>query len=242
MYAIGCSFEYLAHMNFDWHKILFSDHPYSFFLEILFRTPLMFLAVVLVLRLTGKRGVQQLSIFEMVMIITLGSAAGDSMFYEDVGMLHALAVFAIILAVYRVLIYFITKNQKAEFLLEGKPIYIIRDGTLCLDVLTDKDLGSDEFFGELREKNIEHLGQVRYAILEDNGKLTVFFVSDEDVKPGLPILPDDYDERSEQITRPGLYACAKCGSTYQLDPQESFSCPQCQHKEWVLALDRKRIT
>lgn len=202
----------------------------------------MFLAVVLVLRLTGKRGVQQLSIFEMVMIITLGSAAGDSMFYEDVGMLHALAVFAIILLVYRILIYFLTKNEKAEFLLEGKPVYIIRHGTLCLDALTNKDLGSDEFFGELREKNVEHLGQVRYAILEDNGKLTVFYLPDEEVKPGLPILPDDYDERSEQINKPGRYSCAKCGSTYQLEPQDSFSCPHCLHKEWVLALDRKRIT
>src|SRR5690606_6156914 len=101
-------------MEIDWHRIFFSDHPYSFFIEILIRTPLMFLAVVILLRLTGKRGVQQLSIFEMVMIITLGSAAGDSMFYEDVGLFHALAVFLIILLAYRFIIILISRSEKAE--------------------------------------------------------------------------------------------------------------------------------
>ena len=110
-------------MEIDWHRILFSDQPYAFFIEILIRTPTMFLAVVAILRLTGKRGVQQLSIFEMVMIISLGSAAGDSMFYEDVGLLHAVAVFALILLVYKLLILVIAKSKKAEKLLEGEPLY-----------------------------------------------------------------------------------------------------------------------
>lgn len=228
-------------MEIDWHRIFFSDHPYSFFLEILFRTPLMFLAVVLILRFTGKRGVQQLSIFEMVMIITLGSAAGDSMFYEDVGLFHAIAVFVVILAVYRLVIFLIVKYEKVEILLEGKPIYIIRHGKLCTEEINGKELGSDEFFGELRSHNIEHLGQIRYAILEDTGRISVFYYPDSDVKPGLPILPDDYERKQIRIGKPGLYACAKCGSTYTLIVAESVICENCKHNEWVEALDRVRI-
>ena len=229
-------------MDIDWHRILFSDHPYSFFLEILFRTPLIFLAVVVVLRLTGKRGIQQLSIFEMVMIITLGSAAGDSMFYEDVGMLHAIAVFVIILAVYRLVIYIITKSEKAELLLEGKPLYLIRDGKFCLKELDNDELGSDEFFGELRQRNIDHLGQIRFAILEDSGKISIFYYEDKDVKPGLPILPDEYNQKSLVIRKAGQYACSKCGNTCQLQPTSASHCPICNHNEWVLATDNKRIT
>lgn len=229
-------------MDIDWHRIFFSDHPYTFFIEILFRTPLMFLAVVFVLRLTGKRGVQQLSIFEMVMIITLGSAAGDSMFYEDVGIFHAIAVFLIILLLYRLIIYIITKSEKAELLLEGKPVYIIREGKLCIDAISGHELGEDEFFGGLREKNVEHLGQIRYAILEDNGKVNVFYFADEDVRPGLPILPDDYHTKREEIKVAGLYACAKCGSTEHIEPTLIHHCHVCKHTEWALAMDRKRIT
>jgi uncharacterized membrane protein YcaP (DUF421 family) len=229
-------------MNIDWHRIFFSDHPYSFFLEILFRTPIIFLAIVMVLRLTGKRGIQQLSIFEMVMIITLGSAAGDSMFYKDVGMLHAIAVFVIVLALYRLVIYMITKSEKAEILLEGKPLYLIRGGKFCLNELKNDELGSDEFFGELRQRNIDHLGQIKYAILEDSGKVSVFYYEDSHVKPGLPILPDEYNQKSSDITTPGLYACSKCGSTCQLQATLETHCSICNHNEWVLAADSKRIT
>lgn len=229
-------------MEFDWHRIFFSDQPYSFFIEILFRTPLMFLAVVLVLRFTGKRGVQQLSIFEMVMIITLGSAAGDSMFYEDVGVFHAVAVFVLIVIVYKLLIWMITKSGKFEDLMEGRPIYIIKSGALCLAELNSKDLGSDEFFSQLRGHNIDQLGQVKCAVLETTGNLSVFYFSEEDVIPGLPILPDEYDKNSNVIKEAGLYACIKCGRTYDLGPVMDHACPVCNNKYWVAAINRKRIT
>src|SRR5690554_6866879 len=193
-------------MEIDWHRIFFSDHPYTFFIEILIRTPIMFLAVVIILRLSGKRGVQQLSIFEMVMIITLGSAAGDSMFYDDVGLFHALSVFLIVLIAYRLIIILIAKSEKAEKILEGEPLYLLREGKMCLNEIDSNEMGADEFFGELRGNNIEHLGQLRYVILEDTGKLSIFYYPDKEVRPGLPILPDEYYKKDNKIEHPGLYA------------------------------------
>lgn len=233
---------YLKIMEIDWHRIFFSDHPYTFFIEILIRTPLMFLAAVIILRLTGKRGVQQLSIFEMVMIITLGSAAGDSMFYEDVGLFHALAVFIIILGLYQLVVVLVARSRKAEKLLEGEPQYIIREGKLCIEEINGDELGSDEFFGELRGYSIEHLGQLRYVILEDTGKLSPFYYSDEEVKPGLPIMPDEFCKKSSRVEYAGLYSCARCGNTKNQEPTDSVICELCKNNEWVQAIDRKRIT
>ncbi len=226
----------------DWHRIFFNDQSGDFFLEILFRTPIMFLGVVLVLRLTGKRGVQQLSIFEMVMIITLGSAAGDAMFYDDVGILHALSVFAIVLLLYRLIVVIIARSAKAEDALEGEPIYLLRDGKMCLDQLGANNLGADEFFGELRAQHIEHLGQIRLIILEDTGRLSTFYFTDEQVVPGLPILPEEFNKKSSKIQQEGLYACARCGNTQKLMQAQKASCKRCENNEWVKALDSKRIT
>ena len=64
-------------MEFDWNKIFLSDLDWSFALEIVFRTILMFALILLMLRLSGKKGVRQLSIFEVAIIIALGSAVGD---------------------------------------------------------------------------------------------------------------------------------------------------------------------
>ena len=48
-----------------------------------------------------------------------------------------------------------------------------------------------EFFMELRLRGVEQLGQVRLAILETNGQISVYFFEDDKVKPGLLILPSD---------------------------------------------------
>lgn len=113
----------------------------------------MFLVVVVSLNFTGKRGVKQLSVFEMVMIISLGSAGGDPMFYKEVGILQAITVFVVVLLSYRLIIFLITKYDRIETLFEGKPVEIIRDGkfTKAADKMK---LGSDELFSELRNKNL----------------------------------------------------------------------------------------
>ena len=67
----------------NWYELLVGKEGISFLLEIAFRTFIMFILVLILLRLTGKRSIKQLSIFEIVMIIALGSAAGDPMIYKE---------------------------------------------------------------------------------------------------------------------------------------------------------------
>src|SRR5690606_19609775 len=112
---------------FEWNRILLNDLPVEFLLEVIFRCVIMFILVLLTLKLAGRRGVRQLSIFELVIIITLGSAAGDPMFYEDVGILHAVCVFVVVLLMYRFITWAISRFQKVDDFLEGKPIYLIKE-------------------------------------------------------------------------------------------------------------------
>jgi len=59
----------------------------------------------------------------------------------------------------------------------------------------------DEFFAEMRAVSVEHVGQVRTAILETNGQGSFYYYSDDDVKPGLPVLPKPYSKRSKLSLR-----------------------------------------
>lgn len=72
----------------------------------------MYLVVLVSLRILGKRGVKQLSIFELVVIVGLGSAAGDPMFYREVGILSAVAVFLVVVIAYKITSYFVNKSKK----------------------------------------------------------------------------------------------------------------------------------
>ena len=228
-------------MDLDWNKILIGNLDLSFALEIVLRSLVMFVMVLLILRLSGKKGVRQLSLFEVAIIISLGSAAGDPMFNEDVAILPAFFVFITILAFYRLITYFAAKSERFEKLLEGEPMYIIEDGCMVVMDPNEHTFAKDEFFAEMRQASIEHVGQVRTAVLETSGNISFYYYSDEDVKYGLPILPKVYATRSMEIKSAGIYACTYCCNTEKLSKGQ-HECKRCQKKEWVVAINTCRLS
>ncbi|PZR27419.1 MAG: DUF421 domain-containing protein [Citrobacter freundii] len=228
--------------RFSWKELFFGSENMSFVPEVIIRSLIMFTVILFSLSILGKRGVKQLSVFELVVIIGLGSAAGDPMFYKDVGLVPALIVFAIVIGLYIFVTHLVGKSKRMERLVEGKPICLIEDGRFAIDNFSKENLGQDEFFAELRLKGISHLGQVEKAIIETNGDISVFYYEDKDVKHGLPVMPDSLDHKSKQIDKPGYYSCSFCGNTEKLEVTQACNCKECGKAEWVPSSDRKRIT
>ena len=75
---------------FDLHRMAFDKVPFDFLGEVALRSLYTFVLVFLFLKMTGRRGVRQMSLFEVLIILTLGSAAGDVAFYDDVPMVPVL--------------------------------------------------------------------------------------------------------------------------------------------------------
>ncbi|MNK03458.1 hypothetical protein D3C87_213050 [compost metagenome] len=223
-------------------KILIGDEEWSFIPEIMFRTLLMYLVVLVSLRVLGKRGVKQLSIFELVVIISLGSAAGDPMFYREVGILSAVAVFIVVVFAYKVTSYFVNKSKKVEILLEGSCTCVIEHGRFAIENFKKEALAQDEFFAELRLKSVSHLGQVKLAILETTGSISIFFYKDEEVKNGLPILPALFADKKQEIKYKDYYSCAFCGLTELLEPKTKAICKCCEKDKWVKSINIQRVT
>lgn len=226
----------------DFEKILLGDKDWAFIPEIAFRTLLMYLIVLVSLRLLGKRGVKQLSVFELVVIISLGSAAGDPMFYSEVGIISALAVFTVIVCAYKVTSHFVNKSKKIEELLEGSCTCLIEEGMFAIANFKKETLAQDEFFSELRQHSISHLGQVKLAIIETSGSVSVFFYADDEVKYGLPILPEQFCRKQKEIEEEGTYSCSFCGYTTHLKPANNVCCSRCQKDVWVKSNRNLRVT
>lgn len=225
----------------DVRKILMHDHPFGFLLEVVLRTVIMFLIILIALRASGRRGIKQLSIFELVLIIGLGSAAGDPMFYDDVGILPAFVVFLVVISLYITVTRLSDRFVKIEKLLEGEPLYVIRDGKLSMDAFRESGLSQDEFFSELRLRNVEHLGQVRTVLIETSGEFSVLFYDDENVRYGLPIFPSELQNKLTHANCEYI-ACAKCGGVRNgKDFRELSTCPECDGCEWIEASNAKRI-
>lgn len=194
----------------------------------------MFAVLLLALTVSGKREVKQLSVYELVLLIGLGSAAGDPMFYDDVPISAAIVVFVVMMGCYKLITRLSDKNKKIREVIEGKPVYVIQDGCILSQNFDQEDLGQDELFSELRQIGVEHLGQVRLAILEPSGQLSVFQYADADVKPGLPVMPHLLLLQTEVLVVAGNYACANCGNVQAFEGIEKQpACKQCGKHLWI---------
>ena len=228
-------------LEIDWQSLLLGSEKWSFLPEAAFRSFIMFLVILFSLRVLGKRGIKQLSVFELGVIIGLGSAAGDPMFYKDVGLLPGMVVFIMVIALYKLVTYLINRSEKFERFIEGQPTYIIRNGQLILKNLESEPVARDELFMQMRLNKVSHLGQVEHAILENNGELSIMYYASEDIHYGLPILPHLCDHTLKSITNDDYHSCVYCGYTDKLQPTTT-ACMVCDKKEWIKSVNFKRIS
>lgn len=230
---------------FEWARILIGEElPYLFLFEVVFRTFVMFLIVLLVLRLIGKRGIKQLSVFELALIISLGSAAGDPMFYYEVGLLPAFVVFVVIICLYKGITFLSEKFERVEKFVEGVPVLMLENGCIKFDNFTRETIAHDEFFAQLRLKNVDQLGQVYKAFIETTGELSVFYFPKDEVLWGLPILPDHLDDGSidqhPSVTGVKL-VCTTCGKLAHNAETSLSPCENCGKSKWISAKNNPRV-
>lgn len=156
---------------FDWERLFFGVEPSLYFLEIALRVFLIYSFAVIVLRYMGKRGRRQMTPFEFVLIIALGTATGDAMLYPEVPILYAWLIILAIVALDRLLTFAQTRSRTAFAFLEGTPALMVRDGRIIDENLQAENISRDELMAMLREQQVGDTGQVHYAYLETTGQL-----------------------------------------------------------------------
>lgn len=229
-------------LNINWREILLGKEDWVFLWEVGLRTGLMFLIIIIGLRILGKRSIKQLSIFELVVIIGLGSAAGDPMFYKEVGIITCATVFVVIIILYSIITFFIGKTENFEKVMEGSPSYLIRNGKFAIKNFKKEKMGNQELMSELRVHGISQLGQVETVIEEMSGELSVFFYEDKDVKYGLPIMPHLVKNSLTEIKEIGYYSCEYCGHTEYKSIGSAGMCKICEKDKWVFSSNKRRVT
>jgi uncharacterized membrane protein YcaP (DUF421 family) len=226
----------------DLQQMFFGDTTPLILLEIALRTTVMYVYLLILLRSLGPRGLAQLSPFEFAIIIALGSAVGDAMFYLDIPLIECMLVVTVVVVLQRLIVWVTNRNSRVEKVLEGKPYTLVEGGILNVDNMFRTALSHDEVFMELREAGAEQLGQVKYAYLEVNGQMSIFLLHDGEAPAGLPIVPPWEISRPPEISvdqsvpQEGHYACSNCGNTQHFSPgTKPGICSVCQNDKWMPA-------
>ena len=157
------------------------------------------------------------------------------------GILNCVIVFAVVVCLYHLFKFLVNSNGNLRILLEGKPVTVVKDGELCIDRINN-ETNMHDIFLLLRVKSVSHLGQVRLAILEEDGQLSVFFHDDKDVKYGLPILPEYCEHPLKDLPVKGHYSCISCSHTKDLPAGSPPVCEVCKKSKWVKGNNEIRIS
>ncbi len=132
-----------------------------------------FFSLLLFTRLIGKTQVTQLTAFDFISALIMGELLGNAIYDDDTGI--AKIIFAI--AVWGLLIFVIQlmgqKSITLRYLLEGKPSLVIQKGVIDRQALKKNRLTINELQSLLRDKDVFSVREVDYAILEQNGSLTI---------------------------------------------------------------------
>lgn len=140
--------------------------------ELVVRGLVVYVFLILLLRLTGKRQIGQLSPFDLVLLLILSDAVQNSMTAGDESLIGGLII-ATTLVVANYLVSLITfKSKRLEAIIEGRPQVIIHEGKLFDDVMNDAKLTRQELDSTLRQAGYFEIKDVKLAILENNGSLT----------------------------------------------------------------------
>lgn len=218
----------------DIKRILLGNAPPEFLLEVLIRTLLIYVAVLFVVKLLGKRMSGQVTTIEMAILIMLGAIIGSPVQIPDRGILVGLLVLFCTVLFQRFVNMLSYKNESVERLVLGNASLLVKNGVLKVKEMAGSRVSAQQVFSLLRAKEIRQLGEVKRVYLEACGIFSVY--KNPTPTEGLPILPpEDRKIFKEIIKNNDIVACQRCGYTTN-QSQSASRCPVCGNETWVAAI------
>jgi uncharacterized membrane protein YcaP (DUF421 family) len=216
---------------FDLHRMFLGDDPPMFYLEIAVRCALIYAWTLLLLRWIGGRSVTQLSLVEFLLVIALGSAVGDALFYPEVPLLQAMLVILVVVVIDKAIDEAILRWPWAKRAVDGRPVELLRDGLILQGAVSRRTMGTAELAAALRASGVHNLGEVDRVWMEANGKLSI--LRRDTPLPGLAISPPHEIAAPPEPPPAATHCCANCGLSRPTAAGNPSACPNCGQTRWT---------
>ena len=141
--------------------------------EFVLRAVVVYAVLLALVRLSGKRTMGQFTPFDMILIVLLGNAVQNSLLGKDTSLVGGLLLAAVLISLNWLLGYVTSRSKAAERVVEGVPVVLARDGQLFRSVLRRELVSEDDFNEALRQNGKLSLQDVRVALLETNGAISI---------------------------------------------------------------------
>jgi uncharacterized membrane protein YcaP (DUF421 family) len=141
--------------------------------EFILRVVIIYFLVMVLLRLSGKRQVGQLAPFDLVLLLILSNAVQNGMNGGDNSVTGAIIMATTLVGLNWLIGYLTFRNKRLEHLVEGRPIILIHGGHVDREAMEQAQMTMHELESALRSEGCCGPDEVRFALLENNGQVTV---------------------------------------------------------------------
>lgn len=137
------------------------------------RGVVIYLLVLVLMRVSGKRAVGQFTPFDLILLILIGNAVQNGINGGDNSLTGAFVMATTLIALNWIVAFATSRSRKAERLVEGVPVVLARDGRVFEQVLRRQLVSDADFHKALRQHDIASVSQVALALLETNGSISI---------------------------------------------------------------------
>ncbi len=159
------------------------------YINILIKTFFLYFFLILVLRVMGKREIGELSLFDMAVIFIISEILSLSIGNPSRSILFSILPIIVIVILELIVSKICFKSEKIRNLIYGKAEIIIIHGKLNIELMEKERYNINDVINQLHEQNFATPNDVKFAILESNGKIT-FFAKDSNIKWPEPLIKD----------------------------------------------------
>jgi uncharacterized membrane protein YcaP (DUF421 family) len=143
-------------------------------MESVIRPALVYLFLLLLLRLTGKRTLAQITTFDFVLLLIISEATQQALIGEDNSMINGAVVVATLIGLNILMSLLKQRSKWFDRLLDDIPLVIVVDGKPLKDRMDKSRVDEDDVLDAARESHgLERMDQIRHAILERDGKISI---------------------------------------------------------------------
>ena len=154
---------------------------YKMMLAVIFRTTIVTLLIVFVIKWLGNKGLGQLSTIELIIILGLGNAVSEPMLNPtETSIPQGFTVIIIAIAIFKMYDYLTTRYKRFSKVIVSKPILLVEDGNILHEAMLKARISQDEFESYLRLSGTDDISDIKSSYLEINGQVS--FIKKSKVK------------------------------------------------------------
>ncbi len=143
-------------------------------MDAVMRAVVIYLGLLVVFRMTGNRSLAQITVFDFVLLLIISEAAQNGLVGNDYSVTNSLLLIVTLFTLDIGLSLIKGKLPKLERLVEGVPVLLVRDGEPLRDHMEKSQVDEQDILEAARKlRGLERMEQVKYAVLERDGEITV---------------------------------------------------------------------